>query len=379
MTASFTEADHACMAEAVALAHVAMGSTAPNPAVGCVIARNGHIIARGTTQPGGRPHAEAMALAEAGAAAQGATVYVTLEPCAHHGLTPPCADALIAAGVARVVVAHAEDPDPRVHGRGIALLRAAGIAVETGLLAEEAAVIVAGFAKRVTRGLPWVTLKLAVSLDGCIALRSGESRWITGAATRAVVQRMRAEHDAVMVGIGTALMDDPTLRSTLDGFTDRPRWRVVVDSRLRLRPESRLVAQAREHALIVLTVVDPPPGPAAALTAQGVTILSCGRDEDGRIDLVSGMAALASLGLTSVLSEGGAAIGGALLRAGLVDRLAWHRAPMLLGDAGLPALHGLGIDRLADAFQLRMITREEQGTDVLETYEPIYAAPPVTA
>lgn len=363
------EQDRRLMAEAIALAREALGTTAPNPAVGCIIAAGDRIIGRGATQAGGRPHAEVMALADAGEAARGATAYVTLEPCAHHGRTPPCADALIAAGVARVVVAHAHDPDPRVQGRGIARLRAAGTVVETGVLAEEAAAILAGFVKSVTQGLPWVTLKLGVTLDGCIATRTGESRWITGPAARGVVQRMRAEHDAILVGIGTVLADDPGLRCALPGLGDRPRWRVVADTLLRTPLDSQIVRQAKTHALILLASPDAPSERARLLREAGVTILHCETEPCGRIDLVPALRRLTEIGLTSVLSEGGSHMAGALLRAGLVDRLAWHRAPLLLGDAGLPAVQGLGIAKLADAFRLRLLSRQEYAEDVLETYE----------
>jgi diaminohydroxyphosphoribosylaminopyrimidine deaminase / 5-amino-6-(5-phosphoribosylamino)uracil reductase len=363
------ETDRLLMAEAIALARAALGTTAPNPAVGCVIAAGERVIGRGVTQPGGRPHAEVMALADSGEAARGATAYVTLEPCAHHGRTPPCADALIAAGIARVVVAHAHDPDPRVQGRGIARLRAAGISVETGLMAEQAGDIIAGFAKSVTRGLPWVTLKLGVTLDGCIATKTGESRWITGPAARAVVQRMRAEHDAILVGIGTVLADDPGLRCGLEGYGDRPRWRVVADSLLRTPLDSQIVRQAGTHALILLASPDASAERGRLLHEAGVTILHCGTEPSGRIDLAAALRRLSEIGLTSVLSEGGARMAGALVRAGLVDRLAWHRAPLLLGDAGLPALRGLGIEGLADAIRLRLLTRQEYAEDVLETYE----------
>lgn len=367
--------DQALMAEALALARAALGTTAPNPAVGCVIAQGGRVIGRGATQPGGRPHAEVMALADAGAAARGATAYITLEPCAHHGRTPPCADALIAAGLARIVVADAHDPDPRVQGRGIARLRAAGIVVETGLMAEAAREILAGFAKSTTQGLPWVTLKLGVTLDGCIATRSGESRWITGSAARQVVQQMRAEHDAILVGIGTVLADDPGLRCGLAGLGDRPRWRVVADSRLRTPLASQIVRQAGTHALILLAARDAPEAQARLLQKAGVTILHCDTDAAGRIDLAPALRRLAQIGLTALLSEGGSRLAGALLRAGLVDRLAWHRAPLLLGDSGLPALQGLGIERLADAFRLRLLARQEYGEDVLETYDVL--GPPI--
>ena len=363
--------DRLMMAEALALARAALGTTAPNPAVGCVIASGDRIIGRGATQPGGRPHAEVMALADAGATARGATAYVTLEPCAHHGRTPPCAEALIEAGVARVVVAHAHDPDPRVQGRGIARLQASGITVETGLMAEEAAAILAGFTKSVTQGLPWVTLKLGVTLDGCIATRTGESRWITGPAARGVVQQMRAEHDAILVGIGTVLADDPGLRCALPGLGDRPRWRVVADSQLRTPLGSQIVRQARTHALILLASPDAPAENARLLHEAGVTILHGEAEPFGRVDLASSLRRLTEIGVTSVLCEGGSRVAGSLLRAGLIDRLAWHRAPLLLGDGGLPAVQGLGIERLADAFRLRLLSRQEYAEDVLETYEVV--------
>ncbi|HTI00195.1 MAG TPA: bifunctional diaminohydroxyphosphoribosylaminopyrimidine deaminase/5-amino-6-(5-phosphoribosylamino)uracil reductase RibD [Acidisoma sp.] len=361
--------DRRMMLAALTVARGALGTTAPNPAVGCVIAQGEAMISRGATQPGGRPHAEVMALAAAGAAARGATAYVTLEPCSHHGRTPPCAEALIAAGVARVVVAFAHDPDPRVQGRGIAMLRAAGIAVDTGLMERDAAEILRGFLKAQRQGLPWVTVKLGVSLDGCIATRSGESRWITGPGARTVVQRMRAEHDAVMVGIGTVLADDPGLRCGLPGLGDRPRWRVVADAALRTPLTSQIVRHAAAHSLILLAAPEADAARAAALRAMGVAILTVPRAASGGLDLGKALAALKTEGLTSILNEGGAKLAGALLRAGLVDRIAWHRAPILLGDSGLQALQGLGIERLADAIRLRLLARQEYEDDVLETYE----------
>lgn len=369
---TWTALDRRMMLAALAEARGALGTTAPNPAVGCVIAEGETIIGRGATQPGGRPHAEVMALAAAGPAARGATAYVTLEPCSHHGRTPPCTDALIAAGVARVVVAFAHDPDPRVQGRGIAMLRAAGITVDTGLMERDAAEILRGFLKAQRQGLPWVTVKLGVSLDGCIAMRSGESRWITGPGARNVVQRMRAEHDAVMVGIGTVLADDPGLRCGLDGLGDRPRWRVVADAGLHTPLASQIVRHAASHPLILLAAPDADATRAAALQALGVSIITTPRGADGTLDLRVGLAALKDVGITAILNEGGARLAGSLLRAGLADRMAWHRAPILLGDSGLPALQGLGIERLADAIRLRLLARQEYEDDVLETYDIRY-------
>ena len=371
----WTSLDRRMMMAALTLARGALGTTAPNPAVGCVIAQGERIVGQGATQPGGRPHAEVMALREAGAAAQGATAYVTLEPCSHHGRTPPCADALIEAGVARVVIAFAHDPDPRVQGRGTARLRAAGIKVETALMERDAEETLRGFLKAQRQGLPWVTVKLGVTLDGCIATKSGESRWITGPGARKVVQRMRAEHDAILVGIGTVLADDPGLRSALPGFEDRPRWRVVADSALRTPLDSQLVRRAATHPLILLGAPDAAPDRAQALREAGVTVLTVARDDSGRLDLTEGLRALKEVGLTSILNEGGSQLAGALLRAGLVDRLAWHRAPILLGDSGLPALQGLGIERLTDAIRLRFLARQEYEDDVLETYDVIARRP----
>src|SRR5438093_45669 len=240
------------MLAALALARRGLGNVWPNPAVGCIIVKDGRVAGRGWTQPGGRPHAETEALARAGEAARGATAYVSLEPCSHWGRTPPCADALIAAGVRRVVVA-LEDPDPRVAGSGLARLRAAGIAVETGLGAAAAAEINAGFFQRVRFGRPLVTLKLASSLDGRIATASGESRWITGPPARDHAHLLRATHDAILVGTGTVLADDPQLTCRLPGLARRSPVRVVIDRHLRIPPSARLIAEARQVPTWVVT------------------------------------------------------------------------------------------------------------------------------
>ncbi|GAB4187356.1 MAG: bifunctional diaminohydroxyphosphoribosylaminopyrimidine deaminase/5-amino-6-(5-phosphoribosylamino)uracil reductase RibD [Thalassobaculales bacterium] len=350
----FSAADHAHMAAALSLARRGLGQTAPNPAVGCVLVRDGIVLARGWTQPGGRPHAEAEALRRAGPAARGATAYVTLEPCAHHGRTPPCAEALVAAGVARVVAA-LEDPDPRVAGRGFAILRQAGIRVDSGLLAAEARFVNEGFLLRLSAGRPLVTLKLATSLDGRIALADGQSRWITGPAARAAGHLLRAEHDAVMVGIGTALADDPRLTVRLPGLAAAPR-RVVVDSRLRLPPGAAVLEGG---GAIVLT--------AAAGSLAGAQCLRVAAGPGG-IDLAEGLRALASLGLTRVLVEGGGALAAGLLRAGLVDRLAVFRAGLAIGAEGRPALGPLGLASIAEGPRFRLHLLSPLGGDVLETW-----------
>ena len=360
-------ADDRFMAGALALAARGLGLVAPNPSVGCVLVDpDGRIVGRGHTQPGGRPHAETVALTMAGGRARGATAYVSLEPCSHTGETGPCADALAAAGVARVVVAIA-DPDPRVSGRGIARLRAAGIPVDVGCGAAAATVLNAGFLSRIERGRPHVTLKLATTLDGRIATRSGASRWITGTDARRMTHALRARADAIMVGSMTAITDDPELTCRLPGLTARSPVRVVLDSRLRVPLTARLVASAAEVPTWILTV---PPGNRQrtdALRRAGVTVLRIDARDDGSVDLPAGLAALATRGITRVLVEGGARLAAALLLDDLVDEIVWFRAPTVLGEDGLAAVAGLGIDAIG---ALRRFTRTDLraiGDDVLET------------
>jgi diaminohydroxyphosphoribosylaminopyrimidine deaminase/5-amino-6-(5-phosphoribosylamino)uracil reductase len=331
-----------------------------------VLVRAGRVIARGWTQAGGRPHAETEALARAGADARGATAYVSLEPCAHFGQTPPCAQALIAAGIARVVAAVA-DPDPRVAGGGLAALRAAGIDVTCGVAAEAAAALNAGFFLRVQEGRPLVTLKLATTLDGAIATASGESQWITGPLARARGHLLRAEHDAVLVGIGTALADDPELTCRLPGMAARQPVRVVADTALRLSPESRLVRGARDHPTWVLAGTAADPARARALEEQGVEVLPVAA-EDGRLDLAAALRALAERGITRLLVEGGGALAAGLIGRGLVDRLAWFRAACVFGGDSLAAIGPFGVAKLADAPRFRRESVLSLGEDVLETY-----------
>jgi diaminohydroxyphosphoribosylaminopyrimidine deaminase/5-amino-6-(5-phosphoribosylamino)uracil reductase len=362
--------DLAHMRAALALARRGLGNTWPNPAVGCVIVNKGRIVGRGWTQPGGRPHAETEALARAGAAARGAAAYVTLEPCSHHGKTPPCADALIAAGVVRVVAA-IEDPDPRVSGGGLVKLRTAGIAVEAGLCAAEAEELNAGFFCRVRQGRPLVTLKLATSLDARIATAAGESRWITGPAARARAHALRATHDAVLVGTGTALADDPQLTCRLPGLEHRSPVRIVLDRRLRLPPTLHLFAEARAAPSWVATLPSADPARRAALADQGVRIIDAPPDAAGAIDLAVLLQRLGDAGLTRLLVEGGGTLAAALLRAGLVDRLVWMRAPIVIGGDGVPAIAGLDRGALADAPRLAPASREIAGGDAIETYRRV--------
>ena len=364
---AFELTDLTHMRAALALAQRGLGAVWPNPAVGCVIVKDGRIVGRGWTQNGGRPHAETEALARAGAAAKGATAYVSLEPCSHHGRTPPCAEALIAAGVIRVVAA-VEDPDPRVSGRGMARLRDAGIAVETGLCAVAAAELNAGFFSRAKLGRPLVTLKLATSLDGRIATASGTSRWITGPAARERAHLLRATHDAVLVGTGTALADDPQLTCRLPGLEDRSPVRIVIDRHLRLPETLRLFVEANEVPTWLATLPSSDPSRQAALAARGVKIVTVEASATGSLEPAALLQRLGAEGLTRLLVEGGGTIAAALLRAGLVDRLIWMRAPLVIGGDGISAIAGLEITDLVSAPRFALISSETAGSDVIETY-----------
>ena len=355
------------MRAALALARRSLGRTWPNPAVGCVIVRDGRVIARGRTQEGGRPHAEADAIAHAREPLKGATVYVTLEPCAHHGRTPPCADALVAAGVARVVSA-LEDPDPRVKGQGHARLKEAGIAVEVGEGAGEAAEINAGFLLRVKEGRPLFHLKLASSLDGRIATASGESKWITGEAARADGQRLRATHDAILVGSGTAVADDPDLTCRLPGLAGRSPVRIVLDSKARLAPTSKLATTARQVPVWLVCTSAAPAAAREVLNEAGVEIVEVSAGGDGRVDVAAAGQALGARGLTRVLVEGGGQVAAAFLKAGLVDRISSYRAGLVLGGDGRSAVGELGFNRLDFAPRFRLVSARSLAGDTLESW-----------
>jgi diaminohydroxyphosphoribosylaminopyrimidine deaminase/5-amino-6-(5-phosphoribosylamino)uracil reductase len=358
------------MRTALALAQRGLGTTWPNPAVGCVVVKDGRVIGRGWTQKGGRPHAETEALARAGSAAKGATAYVSLEPCSHHGKTPPCAEALIAAGIVRVVAA-VEDPDPRVSGRGAARLRDAGIEVATGLCEAEAAELNAGFFNRVKLGRPLVTLKLATSLDGRIATATGASRWITGPAARERAHLLRATHDAMLVGTGTALADDPQLTCRLPGLEDCSPVRIVIDRSLRLPATLHLFAEANQAPTWLASLPRSDPARRASLAAQGVKIIAVEPDVTGNIDLTALLQRLGDEGLTRLLVEGGGTLAAALLRAELVDRLVWMRAPLLIGGDGISAVATLGLGDLAGAPRFALTSSETASGDVIEAYRRI--------
>ena len=343
------DADSDFMSLALALGRRGLGNTWPNPAVGAVVVgREGCapvILGRGWTQPGGRPHAETEALRRAGAAARGATMYVTLEPCSHHGRTPPCADAIIAAEITRVVSAM-DDPNPEVAGAGHARLRAAGIAVEVGLGADEARRAHAGHIRRVTDGRPHVTLKLALSADGKAGLVGRRPAVITGEAVRARVHRMRAMNDAILIGIGTALADDPQLTCRLPGMERFSPVRVVLDAHLRLRPGSQLVTTARATRVWVVAAPDASPEAAQALQNLGVEVLHVPA-QDGRLDLAAVLALLAGRGITRLMVEGGPTVAAALVAADLVDEAILFHSGKTIGPGGIDALEGLPLETLA--------------------------------
>ena len=341
-----TEGDRRFMALAIRLGARGLGQVWPNPAVGAVIVQAERIVGRGWTQPGGRPHAETIALAQAGALARGATAFVSLEPCAHHGKTPPCAEALIAAGVTRVVTS-IEDPDSRVSGRGHAMLRAAGITVETGLMAAEAELGQRGFLSRIRTGRPMVTLKLANSLDGRIATARGESQWITGPEARRMVHVLRNSHDAVMIGAGTARADDPILNVRDFGPVRQP-VRIVTARTLEFPLDGNLARTAKEIPLWLLHGPLASPERRAAWVSCGARLIACPEHESG-LDVSAAMTLLGAEGLTRVFCEGGGQLAAALLRADLADELAIFAAGTMLGSDGRAAVGPLLLEHLSDA------------------------------
>lgn len=357
------------MTLALRLAERGLGQTWPNPPVGCVVVNEGRIVGRGWTQPPPGNHAEVEALRRAGRFAIGATAYVTLEPCCHYGRTPPCTMALIHAGIRRVVVA-TTDPFPRVDGRGIDQLRQAGIKVDTGLMRAEAEAHNAGFLLSITQKRPLVTLKLAASLDGKIATRTGDSMWITGERARMSGHRLRATHDAIMVGRGTALIDDPTLTCRLPGLTDRSPVRVVLDRQCRLPLTSRLVQTAREIPTWLIAGAEAPAAAVSACQDAGIEVIPVDLDAqvESQLDLAKVLTALAEKGITRLLVEGGALVAASLLRLRLVDHLAMFQAPMVIGGDGRSAIDDLAIDRLGQAPSFERNACEVLASDLGATY-----------
>lgn len=356
--------DVAAMQRAIELARRGEGHVEPNPMVGAVVAA-GAIVGEGFHARFGGPHAEIEALLAAADAARGATLYVTLEPCCHHGKTPPCTEAIVAAGIARVVIA-ARDPFPAVNGGGIAALRAAGIAVETGLCGREATRLTAPFRKLVQAKKPWVIAKWAMSLDGRMATANGESRWISSAESRAIVHQLRGRVDAIVVGIGTALADDPLLTARPDDGTapKRQPLRIILDSEARLPLESRLVQTARDHAVLVATGPAAPPARREALAAAGCEVwIASASDAGARLDLL--LAELGRRQCTNVLVEGGSGVLGSLFDRGAADEVRVFIAPKIIGGQAAPApIGGRGIASMADAAGIEIEELSQPGGDL---------------
>lgn len=349
------------MARALALARRGLYTTDPNPRVGCVLVRDGKIIGEGWHAYAGGPHAEIQALQAAGENARGANCYITLEPCCHHGRTPPCSEALVRAGIRRVVVAMI-DPNPKVAGQGLAQLRAAGIETVCGVLEEEARALNRGFCRRMQSGRPWVTAKLAASLDGRTATASGESRWITSEAARRDVHALRAASSAILTGIGTVLEDDPALTARIESGEEvlQP-LRVVVDSRLRMPTTARMLGLPGRT--VVATVCEDA-GRRASLERAGAEVLVLPPEATGRVDLAALLAALAKLEVNEVLVEAGAVLNGALAEAGLVDEWVIYLAPCLLGDRGRGLFHLPGVQTLAERVELEFQEIRRIGPDL---------------
>jgi diaminohydroxyphosphoribosylaminopyrimidine deaminase/5-amino-6-(5-phosphoribosylamino)uracil reductase len=365
--------DQRFMDIALALGRRGLGNAWPNPAVGAVVVRYDAgtpiIVGRGWTQPGGRPHAETEALRRAGPAARGATLYVTLEPCSHHGKTPPCTDAIFAAGISRVVSA-VEDPNREVAGRGHALLRARGIVVDVGVGAASARWAHAGHIRRVSDGRPHVTLKLAVSADGKAGLAGRKPAPITGEAARGLVHLMRAANDALLIGIGTALSDNPQLTCRFPGMAVRSPVRIVLDTSLRLPSSGLLAASAKETPVWVIAGEGGGEDAERALRARNVEVIRCGR-RGARLDLAEALRRLAARGITRLMVEGGPTVAAAFVAADLVDEAAVLRAPRRLGNDGIDALEGMPLAAITASPRLRSRDIETIGEDELERFERI--------
>jgi diaminohydroxyphosphoribosylaminopyrimidine deaminase/5-amino-6-(5-phosphoribosylamino)uracil reductase len=358
-------ADERFMALAFALGRRGLGNTWPNPAVGAVVVKNGVILGRGWTQPGGRPHAETEALKQAGRAARGATLYVTLEPCSHHGKTPPCTDAIIRAGIARVISAM-DDPNPEVAGQGLAKLRDRKIAIESGLGAEAAQRAHIGHITRMTQGRPNVMLKLALSADGKIGAAGRQPVAITGSEARERVFQMRAMNDAILVGMGTVLSDDPALTCRLPGMMERSPVRILLDARLRVPISTGVVGTAHDAPTWIFGDTKASAMGEEVLRAKGVEVFRV-ESEDGRLDLSAVLKVLVERGITRLMVEGGSTVAASFVKADLVDEAALFRAPKQIGPHGIDALDKMPLTALTS--RLKRVTTEQVGADTLELYE----------
>lgn len=365
------EADRRAMAAALELGRRGLGLCAPNPAVGALLVKDGVVLARGWTKPGGRPHAETEALRQAGAAARGATLYVSLEPCSHHGQTPPCTDAIIAAGVSRVVYA-IDDPDPRACGQGASILTDAGLEVARGVLAKEAGRAHLGHFLRVTRGRPMISLKLALTADlFAVGLPPGPRLIVTGGAANGLVHVMRAMHDAVMAGIGTILADDPLLNVRLPGLEERAPLRVVLDSDLRLPPQSRIAAAAAKRPVLAIAGEGASEERAERLREAHVEVVEVPRDETGRVDVGEALKLLGRRGLTRIFCEGGPSVAASLIGQGLADEVLIFASPVPLGRDGVLGLGPAAAARLYDPDHYRLIETRRIGADRLTRHERV--------
>jgi diaminohydroxyphosphoribosylaminopyrimidine deaminase/5-amino-6-(5-phosphoribosylamino)uracil reductase len=366
-TEAAKDADRRFMQSALALGRRGLGLSSPNPAVGAVVVKNGVIVGRGWTQPGGRPHAEPEALKRAGEAARGATLYVTLEPCSHFGKSPPCADAIIAAGIARVVAA-IEDPNPEVAGQGFARLRAAGVTVDVGIGAAEATHDHAGHIRRIRDKRPHVILKLAVSSDDKIAAAGGKTVSITGEAVRTRVHLLRAQCDAILVGIGTVLADGPLLTCRLPGMEARSPVRIVLDRTLRIPASSRLLHSARQTPLWVMTSETSEAAAAMRLGAAGAQVIRIHAAANG-LDLPAVLHALSERGITRLMVEGGARVAASFVAAGLADEIWLLRGPDPIGPDGVPALDAMPLGAITQSPTFGVRASETLGKDSLTIYE----------
>ncbi len=350
------------MRVALGLARRGLGTTWPNPSVGCVLVKDGIVVGRGWTAPGGRPHAEAAALARAGRAAHGSTAYVTLEPCAHHGKTGPCSTALIEAGIKRLFYA-VDDPDPRVDGKGADQLRASGAEVVAGVLEAEARELNQGFIRRIRQNRPIVTLKTATSLDGKIALHDGTSRWITGEIARAVGHALRAQHDAVLIGSGTVSVDDPLLTVRLPGLPIRAPVRIAVGGRRPVPAGARLLKSSASGPVWLLA-----PRASRTKLPNGVRRVPIAVRKGRRPAPQAILHALADSGITRLLIEGGGEIAASFIKHGLVDRIVWFRAASAIGAEGIASVAKLGVTKMAQAVRWQCVDMRPVGEDVVESY-----------
>jgi len=357
-----TDQDFRWMAQALRLAAQGLFTTTPNPRVGCVIVKDNHIVGSGVHLKAGEPHAEVHALRQAAAQAEGADVYVTLEPCSHHGRTPPCVEAVIGVKPRRVIIAM-QDPNPLVAGRGVAALRALGIEVVVGVMEHEARALNAGFISRMTRGLPYVRSKIAASLDGRTALNNGKSQWITGEQARQDVQQWRAQSCAIITGIGTVLADDPSMTVRLENTTRQP-LRVIVDSRLQTPPDSKILDPVMlKHSPVLVAYAEDHPQRAARLMQAGAELLPLA-DPASKVDLQGLLRALAQRGINEVLVEAGQGLNGALLHAGLIDEFIFYYAPKLMGDAAKAMFAMPELTQMQQVTDLQLLDVRQVGRDL---------------